>query len=116
METRVERKAGVSIITLTGDCLLDPDLTRIREAVHSCIRENSTEIIIDLRGVPHMNSCGLGALVSAYTSLCRAGGHLHITAMGRFIERLMKITHLNTILPIYPTVEEAIAHAEARTP
>ena len=113
MHTRVEKKNGISIITLTGDCLLDQDHSRIRDTVYELIRGKNTEVVIDLRGVQHMNSCGLGALVSAYTSLCRVGGHLRLAAMGRFIDDLMNITHLHTVFQIYPSVDEAIAQSSA---
>jgi ABC-type transporter Mla MlaB component len=69
--------------------------------------EPPTLNIIDLTDVPYMDSTGLGRLVSHYVH-CKGKG-IRMVAAGATprVMELFKMTHVDSVLPIVATVEEA---------
>jgi anti-anti-sigma factor len=69
--------------------------------------EPPTLNIIDLTGVPYMDSTGLGRLVSHYVH-CKDKG-IRMVAAGATprVMELFKMTHVDSVLPIVASVEEA---------
>jgi anti-anti-sigma factor len=71
------------------------------------VRQRSGHLILDLAGVPFMDSAGLGSLLGAYAS-CQKNGHkFALVAVTARIETLMRISRVNGILATYSTLEEA---------
>ncbi|MBA4313677.1 MAG: hypothetical protein C0417_13725 [Chlorobiaceae bacterium] len=109
MQFNVKHDIGFSIISLEGDFLSEGEQGELRKKVCALVDRGKTRLIIDLTDSKHINSCGLGALVCAYTTLRRAGGDLKLAGASRSVEELLKITQLTKIFEISPTVEQAIA-------
>jgi len=64
--------------------------------------------IFDLTSVPQMDSSGLGVLVSHFIA-CRAKSiRVIIVGASPNVKQLFKFTKVDTILPMSPTVEEAL--------
>lgn len=64
--------------------------------------------VLDLGGVTFLDSSGLGALVSLRRQLESAGGSLGLACDNEIVLRLLRLTSLDTVLPVYPTVAEAL--------
>jgi len=114
MQFKVKHDSGLSVISLEGDFLSEGEQGKLRDQVHKLVDRGKTKLVIDLAGVKHINSCGLGALVCAFTSVRRAGGDLRLTGIGPSVEELLKITQLTLIFKISPTVKQAIADYQAQ--
>jgi anti-sigma B factor antagonist len=71
--------------------------------------ETSKPIILDLSGVPYMDSAGLGCVVSAYTSCQRNQRAFGITGIADRIATLFAVTHLDGLLPTFESLEAAEA-------
>ena len=109
MHLKITHNADVSVIHLEGDFLLEPEQNQLREIVHQLISKGNKNFIIDLTGVKHINSCGLGSLVCAYTSARKTGGNLKLAGPGTSVQELLTITQLVTIFDISPTLDLALA-------
>jgi len=70
------------------------------------------KIIIDLSSTTYIDSSGLGAIVSRIAVSRSNQGDILLTAVNENIMNLLEITHLNKILKIYETIDEAIASYE----
>lgn len=64
-------------------------------------------LIIDLSGVPYMDSAGLGSVLGAYSSCQRHGRKFALANVSSRIVTLLQVAHVNTILPRYDSVEIA---------
>lgn len=62
--------------------------------------------IIDLTGVPYMDSSGLGVIVTHYVHCQGKGIPLRIAGANPRVMELFKMTKVDTTLPIAATVEE----------
>ncbi len=66
------------------------------------------KVILDLSAVEIMNSSGLGMLVSGLSTLKKYNIGLSLAALPKKVDDLMKMTRLDTIFKIYPSVESAL--------
>jgi|SRR5580704_458342 anti-anti-sigma factor len=69
-------------------------------------------IVLDLGDVTHIDSGGLGTLVSLYASARKVGGDIKLAHIGNHTRELLQITRLVTLFEIFHTVEDAIASFE----
>ena len=63
--------------------------------------------ILDLTGVPYMDSAGLGIVVGHYVSCQRKGIRLIAAGVSPRVRELFKMTKVDTTIPMTATVDEA---------
>ena len=68
----------------------------------------STHVVFDLRQVTFIDASGLGVLAKAWRMAEVSGGSVKLVAPSMRLRRLLAITRLDTVLPVYDTVGEAI--------
>jgi anti-sigma B factor antagonist len=71
-------------------------------------REGATTIILDLSGVPYVDSFGLGSLVSAFVSCQKAGRRVVLSGVNERVLKLFEITRVQSLFPIFVNLSEAI--------
>lgn len=106
---REEGKApGTLIVRLAGPLTLINifDLqTLLRTA-------NATPLtILDLTEVPYMDSAGMGVVVNYHVHCQNKGGKMIAVGVNPRIMELFKITKVDSVIQMAPTVEEAEARA-----
>jgi anti-anti-sigma factor len=67
--------------------------------------------ILDLTGVPYMDSAGMGAIINHYTHCTGKGSRLVVVGVSDRVLELFKMTKVNTIISMAETVDEAEANA-----
>jgi anti-anti-sigma factor len=70
--------------------------------------EGQRNMILDLSSVKYSDSSGLSSLLVGHRLCANAEGSFIITGMNESIARLVKISQLETVLNIVPSVEEAV--------
>lgn len=66
-------------------------------------------MILDLSGVPYMDSAGLGLIMNCYVSAGNDGRKLLLAGVNERVAALLEMTKVHKILTSFPTVEEAEA-------
>jgi anti-sigma B factor antagonist len=79
----------------------------LKEAL-SALLDGPTAVVVDLTEVGFLDSTGLGALVAARTTASDAGGRLPVVCDRDRILKLFRITGLDGVFEIFPTVEAAV--------
>ena len=79
----------------------------LRDAIGTMIDDGTPQVVVDLDGVPFMDSSGLGALMGGVRRLREAGGDLAIACTREQHLKLFTITGFGEGVSIAPTVEEA---------
>lgn len=103
--------SGVVILDVTGRlCFLD---VALRDQVNELLDEGHREFVLNLAGVPYIDSFGLGQLVSIGTSIRSQKGELVLLQPTDHVQQLLELTKLNTVFHILG--EEAQAVTSART-
>jgi anti-sigma B factor antagonist len=81
----------------------------LRDAIGRMIEDETPKVVVDLDGVPFMDSSGLGALMGGVRRLREAGGDLAIACTREQHLKLFSITGFGEGVSIAPTIEEAAA-------
>ena len=82
---------------------------RLREQFADAVTEGHNHLVVDLSAVTFMDSTGLGVLVGGLKRVRMHDGALRLTGAGRDVLRLLRITGLDKVLPVYDSVEAAQA-------
>jgi len=80
----------------------------MRAALDDALADAPPVLVLDLSGVQFMASVGLTALVVLARDI-PDGTELRIVASGRATLRPIQLTGLEQTLPLYPTIEAALA-------
>lgn len=107
MRVKVQETDATDILSLEGDLLGEADYRKLRGRVCDLVEHGRKDLVLDLTHVEHINSCGLEALVCAFTTAWRAGGELQLTGAGVHVRKTLRITHLDKVFQIYPSVSAA---------
>jgi anti-anti-sigma factor len=77
-----------------------------REVQH-VFRRGQRHLIIDMSGVPSIDSAGIRALVRGHTTSQRLGGSLRLAAMRPVVVKMLEASRLAAIFQTYASVETA---------
>lgn len=87
------------------DSNVAPNLKSELITIHA---EGAKNIILDLSGVKYTDSSGLSALLVGNRVIQENGGIFVLSGLSEHTMKLIKISQLDSVLNILPTVEEAI--------
>ena len=106
MLVRTTESGTTSILAVEGevDAHTAPQL---KSAIGVALDRGATELIVDLDQVIFMDSTGLGVLVGGLKRLREVGGELRIVCTRRPILRILEITGLDKVIPLYSALAEA---------
>jgi anti-sigma B factor antagonist len=80
-----------------------------REEVQKLLQTGPTRLVLDLGQVSFIDSSGLAALIRGLGLAREAGGDLRIACPTAQASAVLELSTLNQVLPVYSTVEEALA-------
>jgi anti-sigma B factor antagonist len=104
-----ERTAGeVTILDVTGKMTLGEGDEILKDKVHSLSLQGRKKIVLNLAGVPYIDSAGLGEIVRTYTTVSREGGSLKLLGLTKRIIDLLSITKLLTVFETYDNEADAV--------
>ena len=66
------------------------------------------KLVLNLEGVPYIDSAGLGEIVRTFTTVSRQGGSLKLLNLTKRIEDLLAITKLLTVFETFDSEAEAV--------
>ena len=72
------------------------------------VESGSRQLLVNLEAVGFMDSSGLSVLVSAMKTLRSEGGEMAIACTQEPILKIFTVTGLDRVLPIHPSVAEAV--------
>ncbi len=109
MQFERKTESDVVVLSVKGDPLGEEDAFALRQKIYGLINGGITHVVLDLAGVHHINSAGLGGIISSMITLRKAGGDLYLAEIGENVQGVLKITHLTEVFRHYKTIEEAKA-------
>ncbi len=85
------------------------DDVQLRQTVSDALNKGARKVLISLANVTSVDSSGIGALVSAYTSVSGRGGKLRLCSLPASVKNVLEVTQLNTVFETFDTEEAALA-------
>lgn len=106
----IDRKEGKNPGTRVF-CLSGPLTLRNLFELQSELRNSAPPplTILDLGGVPYMDSAGMGLVMNHYVRCQTKGTKLVVSGANNRVMDLFKVTKVDTVLPLASTIEEAEA-------
>ena len=105
--TAVEEQDGAIVVRAAGELdLYNAD--ELREVLGEVAARKPERLVLDLAGVSFIDSTGLGVLIEARTKLTNRRALL-LAAPQLETRRALEVSGLDRHLPVYATVEEALA-------
>lgn len=111
--TKRQIQPGIVVLEIEGIISMGNDCDQIDQEVQHEIAHNQKCVIFDLTGVNYISSVVIGQIVKCYSSLHRAGTVLRLAGVNAMVYGVLKITHIDKVIEIYPTALDA---AEALLP
>ena len=109
-----ERTAGdVVILDITGRMTLGEGDQILKDKINSLVLDGRKKIILNLEGVPYIDSSGLGEIVRTYTTVSRQGGSLKLLNLTKRITDLLSITKLLTVFETHDSEDDAVRRFSA---
>jgi anti-sigma B factor antagonist len=98
---------GVRLLALDGglDQTNTDDFVR---KMDDCLASGTLRVVLDLKHLVFVSSWGLGALVRVHHHCASRGGRLAFANLHSTVATALKMSRLDRLFDLYPTVERAI--------
>jgi len=94
LDIQERRIDDVTVLTLTGQIVLDDGDRLLRKCIHDLVDEGRPQIVLDLAGVDYVDSSGIGMIAAKLKTVRERGGDLklvHLTSRGQRLFGMMKL-------------------------
>ena len=105
-----ERREGdVAVLDLRGRIRISGGTLALHRSIRCLVDEGKMKILLNLAGVTHIDSTGLGELISSYVTLSHKGGQIKLVHLTERLQDIMTITKLLPVFDVYDNEADALA-------
>ena len=106
--TRVA-EPDILVVEIAGRILLGRECTHVEDTVVKAIDDGARNIVLDLAGVRQIDSSGLGIITLCFGKMSKAGGRFCVAGAHGVVLDILRMTHLDTVIPFSASADEACA-------
>jgi anti-anti-sigma factor len=114
MTLKERRVDDVTILDLKGRLVLEEGDAVLRSRVNALAGEGRHKIVVNMKDVTYVDSCGVGVLIAKYVSLRKKGGDLKLLNLTPRSHRLMEISKLLGVFETFESEDHAVRSFAAR--
>jgi len=111
---RSQISPDIDVLQMNGRIVLGNDARAVEWKVDELLKENRKKVIFDLGHVTVLDSTGIGIVVMCLARLKKSGGSLHIAGANGMVEQTLRMTNVDRLIELYPSVSEAAAAFSVR--
>ena len=105
-----EHKVGDCVVlALAGRLVLGGPAEEYEQRAQLLLTQGVQHLITDLQEVTNIDSTGIRSVIRGYTTAHRLGVGFRLAGLKPIVRTVMQVTHLDTIVPMYETVEAALS-------
>lgn len=105
-------QGGFQVITIDEQRIDAAVAIAFKDQMRKLTDGSMAVVLLDLSSVAFIDSSGLGAIVAAMKQLGNER-HLHLAGLMPNVDKVFRLTRMDTVFTIHPSVEEAFAlHAD----
>ena len=97
----------ITVLEMTGRIIMGNTSRDLDSKVTELLREKTKKIIFDLKGITMVDSTGVGILFVCQGRIKKEGGELRIAGATGLLAEELKMTSVNKLVHLFPTVAEA---------
>ncbi|MBB5956854.1 anti-sigma B factor antagonist [Saccharothrix tamanrassetensis] len=106
LQVRSEVRGGWTVVAVSGE--LDADTVPVLSD-HLEETPGARLVVLDLSGVPFMDTTGLSLMLDWHRRLDGAGGQFRMASLQPSVHKLFRLTELIEVMHIHDSVDEATA-------
>jgi len=111
MELVVESVGVVTVVQLSFESLNSGNVREFKSKIEGYLKPD-TKMVLDMGKLRFVDSSGIGAILSFTKALAAVKGSLKLCSVSDPVQNLFQLIHMDRILEVYPTREEAIGSFE----
>jgi anti-anti-sigma factor len=109
MEISLREDHGIHLLEVRGRLTIGEPAEQLNEALQSIVKGNGRKVVINLNGVPQIDSSGISSLVRISIQLAREGGAAHLVCGPGRVRDALTVTRLVEAIPTFDSESAAIA-------
>jgi anti-anti-sigma factor len=109
MEITVREANGVHLLEVHGRLTIGEPSEQLTDALQSVVQKGGRKIVVNLNGVPQIDSSGISSLVRGSIQLAREGGALHLVCGKGRVRDALTVTRLVEAIPTFDSDPSAVA-------
>ena len=106
MDLHSSHQNGVNVVTVNESRIDAAVAIKFKDAMRVLTETGPDRVVLDLAQVEFIDSSGLGAIVAAMKQLGE-GRHLELAALSPNVEKVFRLTRMNTVFSIHRAVSDA---------
>jgi anti-sigma B factor antagonist len=107
VETNTKQIGDVTVVEMSGYLHLGNSLMYAENAIQRLIDGGTRKLVIDLTRLDHLDSSGLGMLISCSGRIEKSGGRMRVAGPGPAVALVFEVAHAGRILQIDADLESA---------
>ncbi len=108
LEIQERQNGGLTVLDLEGNIIMGGGSARLRDEIKRLIREEKTDVLLNLENVKYIDSSGAGEILSGVGSLSELGGHLKLTNLTPKVKEVLTLSSILPILEVYDDEASAV--------
>jgi anti-anti-sigma factor len=109
MEISVTESGGIHRLDVRGRLTIGEPSEQLNEALKAVVEKGGRKVLINLDGVPQIDSSGISSLVRISIQLAREGGAVHLVCGSGRVRDALTVTRLVEAIPTFATDAAALA-------
>jgi anti-sigma B factor antagonist len=102
-----EKSGRVAVLSISGR-LTAATAPEVKQEIKSLISTGHIDLILNMENTEFIDSSGLSAIVSGLKQVRELQGSLKLASLKTEVQSIFKLTMLDRVFEIYPTVESAL--------
>ena len=98
-----------TILRVEGSLKVGETADAFRSRIEGVASKGKGALVLDLEALDYLDSTGVGVLVGALKAFQAAGRQILLASPQRRVLAGLRITHLDTLFPIYSSLGDALA-------
>ena len=108
MDITSKEQGGCVVLSIRGSVDAS-NADQLRSALLEAAETGGSRLVVDMEGVPFIDSSGLGTLVYVFKTLRVREGDLRLASMRPAVSRIFELTRLDRVFMISPDTMGAVA-------
>ena len=109
LQVSIRQSADVTILDLQGRATIGRGNDLLSSHLRKLIGDGTRKLLLNLSGVPQVDSSSLSTIVRAFVSLGRQGGSLKLLRPRGGVRMVLETLHLLDVIPSFEDEAEAVA-------
>lgn len=110
MEITVREAGTIPVLEVRGRLTIGEPSEQLNDALEAVTKAGAHKVVVDLNGVPQIDSSGISALVRISIKLTREGGGLRLVCGSGRVRDALTVTRLVEAIPTFDSESAALAN------